>query len=306
MSSRSLLGLTLFSVAVTVLATDLGQLPPASPPQAKTGECWALVKTPPEYTLREIEVELKPATTVERRIPGEFRWEEREVRVPSFEQRRVVKDAVVEWVEEAVTEPARTETRRLPGTYRSVMRDIPIREAGAPQWKQDITADGALCWVETTTEFKRVSQRQLVTPGRVETIEIPERTRTVRRKVVVEPAQIETTTVPARMKVERIRVAVTPDQFVTETVPAVMGIEHRRVMTTPSKLDWRAVLCDTNATPQKVRAVQQALTTRGHYRGPVDGVFGRQTLMAITAFQTAEGLATDGVTLEALAALGVN
>ncbi len=306
MGLRRLLGVTLMGIAANALAMDIGHLPPASPPQAKAGECWALVKTPPEFTLREIEVELKPATTVEKRIPGEFRWEEREVRVPAFERRRVVKEAVVEWVEETITEPARMETRRLPGTYRTVTRDIPLRDAGAPQWQQDITADGALCWVETPTEFKRVSQRQLVTPGQVETIEIPERTRTVRRKVVVEPAVIETVIVPARMKVERIRVAVTPDQFVTETVPAVMGTERRRVMTTPSKLDWRAVLCDTNATPQKVRAVQRALSIRGHYRGPLDGVFGKQTLSAINAFQTAEGLGTEGVTLEALAALGVN
>lgn len=116
---------------------------------------------------------------------------------------------------------------------------------------------------------------------------------------------INVTEVPAQVKIERIREEITPDQFVTETIPAVMGTEIRRVMVEPSRLDLRAVLCDTNATPTRVRAVQQALRTRGHYRGPLDGQFGAQTLAAIDAFQTVEGLATEGVTLEALAALGV-
>lgn len=298
------------SFAVATLATTAGaneraDLPPAAPPDAKVGECWAMVKTAPQYARREVSVELQPEKTVERRIAGESRWVEREVRVPAYTQRRVITPAVVEWVEETVTEPARTETRRVPGTYRTVLREEPIRTGDTAQWQRDITADGALCWVETPTAFRQVAQRQPLTPATTETVEIAERTHTKRRRVVKTPAVIDVTEVPAQVKIERIREEITPDRFVTETIPAVMGTEVRRVMVEPSRLDLRAVLCDTNATPTRVRAVQQALRTSGHYRGPLDGQFGAQTLAAMDAFQTAEGLATEGVTLEALAALGV-
>ena len=306
MPLRLLIAAVSFALASPAAATpDNAGLPPASPPEARVGECWALLKTPPTYARRDVRIELTPAQTVDRRIPGESRWVTREVRVPAYERRRVVQPAVVEWVESEVTEPARTETRRVPGTFRTVTHEVPVPSADAPQWQRDLSKDGALCWVETPTAFRQVAHRQQVTPARTETVTVAARTRITRRKVVKSPAVIDVTTVPAEVRVERIREQITPDRFVTETVPAVMGTEVQRVMTAPSRLEWRAVLCDTNATPGKVRALQQALKARGHYRGPLDGRFGAATLAAMTAFQTAEGLASNGVTLEALAALGV-
>ena len=48
-------------------------------------------------------------------------------------------------------------------------------------------------------------------------------------------------------------------------------------------------------TRDTMRAVQQALKDRGHYRGTVDGIFGPRTGAAIMAFQRAQKLAVTGV-----------
>ncbi len=44
-----------------------------------------------------------------------------------------------------------------------------------------------------------------------------------------------------------------------------------------------------------VKDLQQALTTLGYGPGPVDGAFGTTTEAAVKAFQSAEGIASDGV-----------
>jgi hypothetical protein len=42
-------------------------------------------------------------------------------------------------------------------------------------------------------------------------------------------------------------------------------------------------------------AVQAALTKRGYYRGPIDGIFGAGSRRAIRAFQTDQGLPVTGL-----------
>lgn len=252
-----------------------------------------------------MEVEKVPASTRIEVIPAQYEWVEREVTVPPFERRRIIKPEVVEWIEETVVEPARTETRRIPARYRTVMREEPITDTAAPMLVRNRREDGQLCLTAQPTAFRLVPVRELVEPARTETVEIPERTRTVRRKRVIEPAQVEVVKVPAQTQVKRVRVEVVPEQRREVPVPPVMVQERRRVMVDPGRLEWQAVFCDDNAKPERVRALQRALQARGHYRGPVDGRFGPATLAAVQAFQAEAGLPRKGVTLELLAALGV-
>jgi peptidoglycan hydrolase-like protein with peptidoglycan-binding domain len=55
-----------------------------------------------------------------------------------------------------------------------------------------------------------------------------------------------------------------------------------------------------------MRAVQEALKTKGYDPGPIDGVLGRKTSSALKAFQKAENLpATGQLTSETRSKLGV-
>ena len=70
-------------------------------------------------------------------------------------------------------------------------------------------------------------------------------------------------------------------------------------------MDWRAVLCETNASPAVVAQIQRALKSEGHDPGPIDGVIGRGTLAAVTSYQNAKQLPRGGLNFETIAALGV-
>ena len=50
----------------------------------------------------------------------------------------------------------------------------------------------------------------------------------------------------------------------------------------------------SGSTGEDVRAMQRALRDLGYYQGQTDGVFGEGTRAAVTAFQTANGLAASG------------
>ena len=45
----------------------------------------------------------------------------------------------------------------------------------------------------------------------------------------------------------------------------------------------------------KIRDIQQQLAARGYTAGPIDGIWGRQTVAAVRAFQAKNGLTADGV-----------
>lgn len=45
----------------------------------------------------------------------------------------------------------------------------------------------------------------------------------------------------------------------------------------------------------KIIEIQQALAAQGLKPGPLDGIWGRQTIAAVRAFQTKAGLEPDGI-----------
>ncbi|MCS6785802.1 MAG: peptidoglycan-binding protein [Thiobacillaceae bacterium] len=77
-------------------------------------------------------------------------------------------------------------------------------------------------------------------------------------------------------------------------------------MVCPVAVYWAEVLCDVNATPQKIGEIQQALAKAGYYKGPINGKTDAATTAAVSALQKAKGLVPSGfLDLEPLKALGV-
>lgn len=71
------------------------------------------------------------------------------------------------------------------------------------------------------------------------------------------------------------------------------------------QLVWRRALCESEAQPPVVSAVQTALKGRGLDVGAVDGRLGRRTMSALMEFQQQEGLAIGLLTHESLGRLGL-
>ena len=70
--------------------------------------------------------------------------------------------------------------------------------------------------------------------------------------------------------------------------------------------EMRSILCETNATPTRIRELQAALKKEGFDPGPQDGVISTRTMAAINAFQTAKKLPVDPyINLDTVKALGV-
>ena len=70
-------------------------------------------------------------------------------------------------------------------------------------------------------------------------------------------------------------------------------------------MQWRPVLCETNMSGTKITDIQRALKKAGHDPGTIDGVIGKQTMVAVEAFQRKNGLPRGGLTIETLQKLGV-
>ena len=56
-----------------------------------------------------------------------------------------------------------------------------------------------------------------------------------------------------------------------------------------------SALSKMGSRSEEVRSIQQALKSRGYYKGNIDGIFGTATKNAVTAFQRDNGLKVDGI-----------
>jgi len=99
---------------------------------------------------------------------------------------------------------------------------------------------------------------------------------------------------------------VQPARTETVVIPPQYGTIERRTLVTPEKIEWRRVLCEANASPEVVRAIQSALKQQGFYSGAIDGRLGQQTYAGVKRFQESRNLSTGGLTLTTVDALGVD
>jgi hypothetical protein len=151
-----------------------------------------------------------------------------------------------------------------------------------------------------------VKRKRLVTAERTEERVIPGEYSTVTRQVVKRPAQTIERIIPAQYDTVRVRRMVTPPREERIVIPASFRSVETQTVVGGGNLEWREVLCDTNATPAKIAEVQRALAAAGFNPGAADGSFGASTLRAMEAFQRQRGLIVGQLTRETVEALGVS
>ena len=87
-------------------------------------------------------------------------------------------------------------------------------------------------------------------------------------------------------------------------IPAQFESVERMVAQGESRIEWRRVLCETNATPEVISHLQSQLKERG-YDVEIDGDLDRKTQRALRDFQRDNDLPLAGVSYASLDALGV-
>ncbi len=284
------------------------------PPQAKAGECYARVLTPPVYEKVEERILAKEASERVEIIPAQYEWVEEQVLVQEAGTRIIAVPAVYEWTEEKIlVKEASTKMVDKPAVYENVSEKILVTPART-YWKRghgliekvDNNTGEIMCLIEEPAVYKTVTKRVLKTPATTEEITIPAEYKTVKKQIIKTPATTRTEIIPAKYETVKVRKVVTPPQEKRIPIPAEYRTVTKRRMVQPSSMEWRRVLCETNMTQANVLEIQKALKAKGFDPGPLDGIYGRETGSAVNAFQVAQNLPKGGLTYETISALGID
>lgn len=284
------------------------------PPNAKPGECYARVFIPPAYKTETEKVLKQEASKEIEIVPPEYKWVEEKVLVKEASYKLEVIPAEYGWVEEKVmVKPVTYKIEEVPAVYGWVEEkviDKPAhtvwKEGRGPVEKIDNATGEIMCLVEVPATYKIVKQRVVKKPASTDKMEIPAEYKIVKKQVVKTEPSTRKVEIPAEYKTVKVRKLVSEAQVNEIPIPEEYDTVTKTEKISEGKMEWRSILCETNVTPEVVTSIQQALQTAGYYEGPIDGIFGTQTVDGIRSFQKAKGLATGGVTMEALKELGIS
>lgn len=236
-----------------------------------------------------------PAYVREIRTPAEYKTVSRRVIDQPAQVRTIEVPAVTKTVKARVVQtPARTEERVIPAVTRTVVREVIDQPATTRE-------------VVEPAVYKTVSREVVDQPATTRRIPVPEVRQKVSRRVVDQPATFREEEVPAVYKTVTRQVV---DQAATTraiAVPAQYDTVSYQVKLSDARTEQRAILCETNATPAKIREIQSALSKAGFNPGPINGVLRAQTMQAVNRYQQAKGLPVDGfLNLDTVKSLGVS
>ncbi len=237
------------------------------PPNAEAGECFSRVLIPAQYESYSETVLKSEASEKLTIVPAKYQTVEETLLVKPASKRLVKVPAQYGFVSERILDkPAHTIWKKGKG----------------PITKINHATGEILCKVEVPATYRTVRKRVLKSKATVKEVEIPAEYRTVKVRKLVQDA-------------EALR----------EEIPAEYQTVSKRRLVKQPEMRWEQVLCETNASPSMVRRVQTGLKAKGYNPGKIDGVLGSDTLKAVNKFQRKNGLATGGLTLDSIKALGV-
>lgn len=285
------------------------------PINAKPGECYARVVSPPKFESKREKVLAKAETERIEVIPAQYETVEEKVLVKAAGKKIVeIIPAIYKTVEEAVVVKAASEKiEQTPAVFRVVEETQLIRPA-TTEWKKgrgpiekyDGLTGEIMCLVTVPAEYRTVKKRVVASPAEVKRIPVAAQYGTVLRQELLKPAQVREVETPAEYKVVRTLKMVKPAEEKRIPIAAEYQTLVSQVLVSEGKAEWKSILCQTNTTPGLVQQIQGALLAKGFNPGKIDGVIGRETAAAINGFQQANGLATGGLTMETLDKLGVS
>ncbi len=304
--------LVVFGFAVSAHAAAMNGME-LLPPNAKPGECYAKVFVPPSYKEETEQVLVKEAYEKIEIIPAQYEWVEEKVLVKEASEKIEVIPAEYETVEEKVmVKPASEKLEVVPAEFATVEERVMDQPAHVI-WKPgrgliervDYATGEIMCLVEVPATFKTIKKQVVKTPVTVKKTEVPAEYVTIKKRVVKTPATTRKVEIPAEYKTVKVQKLVTPAQEKRIPVPAEYQTITKRIKVSEGRMEWQAVLCETNVTPEIVKNIQSALLNAGYNPGQIDGALGVATMSAVESFQKDKGLPVGNLTMETLRALGV-
>ncbi len=283
------------------------------PPNAKAGECYAKVLTPEEYTTK---TEQKLLTeSVEKFKVTEPTYKDVKYKIidkaESFEY--VFTPATYKCVENKVmVAPEKITYKIIPATFKEIEEKVLVSEAHevwkkgeGPITKIDNHTGEIMCLVKVPAKYKIVKSKVIDEPERVEKVVTPAVYKNIKAKVVDKEASYKKIIIPATYKtitVQEIDKEASTTKYVTDETYQTVNSTY---VSKPAELKWERILCQTNTNKNVIKELQQELSNRNYNPGPIDGVYGKETMKALTAFQVDNNLSSGALTLESLDALGI-
>ena len=268
-----------------------------------------LVEVPAKYKTIEEKVLVEPAKSEWKRGRGPIEKIDGStgeimclVEVPAkykTVKKRVVESAASTKVVEVPAEYKTVKVRKLVTDSKEIRTAVPAKYTEVTRKVK--TSDAKYIWHPVATKGDFGPKTGSVVCKK----EVPAKNKTIVQKVIKTPATFTKVSVPAKYEVAKVRKLVTEAKEVRTKIPEVTNQVTKRVQVANARLEWRPVLCETNMSKNVIAEVQGALSREGFNPGSADGVIGRQTLLAVDAYQRKKGLPTGGLTLDTLNALGV-
>jgi hypothetical protein len=282
----------------------------------RAGQCWAQLVTEPVTRRQTVQVVTEDGGTRLHVQPPELRTQNRAVVVKEEAQTYRVEPPRFRQVTEQVK--VKDEVRRLvvvPAVYEDRQESVMVesarvvlencRASAQRAAGSGVASRQAKCAREVPARYQTVARRVLVQPESAREEVTPAVYTTITKWVLDAPARAVPETLPASTRqlplTEVAQPAQVEAQKVEPTTAAVRVTQHEGM----PQLVWRRALCESEAMPEVVSAIQLALRQQGMDVGPADGKLGRRTMAALVDFQRREGLAMGLVTFETLAKLGV-
>ena len=282
----------------------------------RAGQCWAQLVVEPVARRDTVRIVTEDGATRLLVQPPQLRTENRAVVVKEEAQTYRVEPPRFRQVTERVQ--VKEEVRRLvvvPAVYEERQETVQVesarvvlencRASAQRAAGSNVASSQAKCVRELPPRLQTVNRRVLVQPETTREEITPPVYATITKWVLEEPARAIPEVLPASTRQLPLTQVAQPAAVQSQTVPptttAVRVTQHEGM----PQLVWRRALCESDAQPATVTALQKALRDQGMDVGGLDGKLGRRTMAALMDYQRREGLALGLVTYETLSKLGV-
>ncbi len=289
---------------------------PESPvPNAKPGECYAQTYIPPVYAMETQQIVKTPPSKRIEVIPARYEKTFQTVVLKEPSKRLEVIPAVYDTVDEKVIiKPESKKVVEIPAKFETVQEKI-VKKPGYSYWKpgrgnfekQNSVTGDIMCLVEVPPEYETTTRQVMKAPPSVQETIIPAEYSIVKKTVMRIPPTTKEIEVPGLTKTVEIVKEIEPARQNVIDIPAEYSTIQTRKIVSPGRNSWRSVVCDTNATPVKIKEIQNALLNKGFNPGAIDGVLGVDTMNAVNSFERSKNLPVGKyLDSETVSALGVS